>query len=134
VPWIDIANYFQGKSPAECRYHYTRHLMLNSSDSEIKQEKWTLVKDCLLVQLVQEFGVKNWKQVSRALNKIIPEIDSEGRMRLESEYSCRERYVGILDKDIDLNVAREKFTEAECQLLLEKAEDYKSEKSGFKWT
>ena len=34
VPWMDIANYFQGKTPAECRYHYTRHLMLKSSDSD----------------------------------------------------------------------------------------------------
>jgi hypothetical protein len=83
----------------------------------------------LLARLVQEYGTKKWKQVSRALNKIIPEIDSHGEMRLESEYSCRERYLGILDKDIDLQVSRDKylkkFTDAECQLLLEKAEEFR---------
>ena len=30
------------------------------------------------MRLVQEYGTKKWKQVSRALNKLIPEIDSHG--------------------------------------------------------
>ena len=84
-----------------------------------KGVKWAVEEDALLLLLVQKFyGVKSWKKVSQAFNRVSPTLGLEVSC-IRDQFSCRERFVNVLNPSVDMAEARRAFTDLENHQLVE---------------
>lgn len=133
IHWVEIANNFPGKAPTACRYRYERFLKFKDKDAQ-KGLKWAVKEDALLLLLVQKFyGVKNWKKVSQAFNKVRSTLGLDDEC-FRDQFSCRERYMNVLNPTVDLEAARKPFTDDENHKLVEAGRQMQLQGGKVSWS
>lgn len=95
--WKKIAHYFSNRSDVQCLHRWQKVL-----NPELVKGPWTKEEDDLVVQLVMQYGAKNWSFIASKLN---------GRIGKQ----CRERWHNHLNPEIKNG----KWTEEEDNIILE---------------
>ena len=83
--WLQISNYFEGKTSTQCFHHWMKKL-----NPSISRGKWRPEEDIRLATAYKVYGIAPKKQ----WNKIAAHIT--GR----TDIQCRERYCNILDPEL----------------------------------
>lgn len=82
--WNLISEYIGTKSPLQCQHRWKNEI---GPDVLKVKGRWTAEEDEKLLQLVNKYGTKNWRFISRHLNGRLPK-------------QCRERWCNQLDPSI----------------------------------
>jgi hypothetical protein len=97
--WQRIASMLTARTPAQCLHRWQK-----SQDPTIRRAKWQPDEDVQLRIATEVYGRGNWVQIARHVH---------GR----TDVQCRERYVNILDPDVN----RVPFSADEDALLIQLA-------------
>lgn len=82
--WNSISEYIGTKTPSQCQQRWKTEI---GPDVLKVKGRWTSEEDTTLLELVNKFGTKNWRFISRHLNGRLPK-------------QCRERWCNQLDPSI----------------------------------
>lgn len=82
--WNLISEYIGTKSPLQCQHRWKNEI---GPDVLKVKGRWTAEEDKKLLELVNKYGTKNWRFISRHLNGRLPK-------------QCRERWCNQLDPSI----------------------------------
>lgn len=61
-----------------------------------------MFEDSVLSHFVGKIGTKNWKKVSKEFNAVVLDSEFMGKYTAKTDRQCRERFVEVLDPNLDL--------------------------------